>query len=141
MSMAINSRRDVVEAYYSKLFCDPSCKDIEARVRDVVTEDWVCSPGAIGGEGAEGLAKTITFFETFAPDLRYTPQEIFEAEGDRIVVRSELSGTPVKPFMGVAATGKSFKVQAIDVHEFSSDGKIAKTYRVEDWARAISQLR
>lgn len=130
---------DVVKAYYAQLFCQPCAVNLESRVDGIVAKDWECSPEPIGGVGSVGLADTIRFFESFAPDLSYEPQEILEAGNGKIVVRSIVTGTPTKPLMGVQPT-KAFRINAVDIHEVVA-GKIARTFRVEDWARAVNQIK
>ena len=60
-------------------------------------------------------------------------------DGDTFVVRSRATGTPVAPFFGVDGQGRSFDIMTIDIHELE-DGKIVRTYHVEDWAGALQQL-
>ncbi|MGH9577195.1 MAG: ester cyclase, partial [Terriglobales bacterium] len=37
-------------------------------------------------------------------------------DGNRVVVRSEASGTPAGPFFGVPHGGKSSRIMTIDIH-------------------------
>ena len=60
--------------------------------------------------------------------------------GDRVIVRGRASGTPKGPLFGVDGKGKSFTIMSIDIHTIK-DGKIVKTYHVEDWAGALAQLK
>ena len=60
--------------------------------------------------------------------------------GDRIIVRGEVAGTPAgELFAVVPHTGKSFRMMALDLHTVT-DGKIAKTYHLENWLSALGQL-
>jgi predicted ester cyclase len=59
------------------------------------------------------------------PDLKWEIKEVLVA-GDRIIVRGEGSGTPSGTFLGIPASGKNFKIMAIDVHTVE-DGKIKRT--------------
>jgi predicted ester cyclase len=79
----------------------------------------------------QGLHKLI-------PDMMW---EIFDVtvSGDKVIVRGQGSGTPMGPFMGVPASGKSFKIMSIDIHTLK-DGKIAHTHHLEDWVTALGQL-
>ncbi|MCB9329152.1 MAG: ester cyclase [Lewinellaceae bacterium] len=72
------------------------------------------------------------------PDLKWEILEIIPS-GDKVVVRGQGSGTPIGPFMGVPASGKSFKIMSIDIHTLE-DGKITYTHHLEDWAMAMGQL-
>ena len=59
--------------------------------------------------------------------------------GDRVVVRGEATGTPAGAFMGVPHGGRKFTIMSIDVHTIAN-GKIARTYHIEDWMGAARQL-
>ena len=129
--------RAVVEAFYAKLLSDPNAADLDTKVRDVVVEDWESIPTPRGGKGAKGLADTLRFFGSRIPDLKWHPQEILQ-QGNRYVVRSYATGTPTGKFFGVDAKA-GFKIMTIDIHEVQN-GRIVKSYHVEDWARAIRQV-
>lgn len=73
------------------------------------------------------------------PDFRFEIREIL-LSGNRIIVRSQATGAPTEPFMGINAEGRSFAIMTLDVHEVEG-GKIIRTFHVEDWGRASRQLR
>lgn len=128
----------VVEAFYAKLLSAPNAPDLDARVREVVVEDWVSVPTPRGGKGAQGMIDTLKFFGSIIPDLNWAPQEILQ-DGNRYIVRSIATGTPKDKFFGVEPKG-GFEIMTIDIHEVE-DGKIVRSYHVEDWARAIRQVK
>jgi predicted ester cyclase len=68
--------------------------------------------------------------------------EIREAlvAGDRVIVRGEETGTPAGDLFGVPHSGKSYRIMAVDIQTIR-DGKIAKTFHMENWLSAIGQLR
>jgi steroid delta-isomerase-like uncharacterized protein len=76
-----------------------------------------------------------TFKETFSearegfPDLGITIEDVM-AEGDRVTARIVMRGTHRGEFQGIAPTGKSVEVRAIDMFRISN-GKI-----VEHWGHA-----
>jgi predicted ester cyclase len=72
------------------------------------------------------------------PDLKWEIKEVL-VSGNRAIVRGEATGTPAGNFMGTATNGKSFKLMSIDVHTIE-DGKIVRTYHVEDWQGAFREL-
>ena len=73
-----------------------------------------------------------------ADNLKWEIKEVM-VSGNRVVVRGEGSGTPAVTFLGVPVAGKSFQVMSIDVHTIEN-GKIVRSYHIEDWASAIRQL-
>ena len=72
------------------------------------------------------------------PDLKITIQDILQ-DGDKVVVRSEISGTQKAPFMGSPSKNRKLLIQAIDIHEFK-DGKIVRTWHSEDWMTGLHQV-
>ncbi|MCB9624798.1 MAG: ester cyclase [Sandaracinus sp.] len=57
-----------------------------------------------------------------------------------VAVRSSARGTPRGPFLGVEDPGgRRFDVATIDLHAVV-DGKMVRSFHVEDWAAAINQL-
>ena len=60
-------------------------------------------------------------------------------DGNTVIVRSRAAGTLVGPFFGVDGQGRSFDIMTIDIHTVE-DGKIPRSYHVEDWAGALQQL-
>jgi predicted ester cyclase len=71
--------------------------------------------------------------------MKFDIKEILVA-GDRVVVRGEVTGTPAGDLFGVPHPGKSFRIMAIDIQTIR-DGKIARTYHLENWLSALRQLR
>ena len=82
----------------------------------------------------------VDFFWKLIPDLKWEPQDIIN-EGNKLVVRSIVSGTPNGDFMGLPTDGtKSFKIMTIDIHKIE-DGKIVEVHHLEDWGTAMKQLK
>ena len=89
-----------------------------------------------------GVATSIKVVGNFAnsiPDMKFDIKEVLVA-GDRVIVRGEVTGTPAGDLFGVPHTGKSFRMMAIDIQTVK-DGKIAKTFHMENWLSALGQLR
>ena len=64
------------------------------------------------GTGAEGLLKFVRAFRAGFPDLHFAIEDVVTNE-DKVVWRAVGTGTNLGEFMGIPATGKSIKVQAI----------------------------
>ena len=130
---------DVVKAFYTELLSQPTRADLEDATAKVITEKWVSIPTPRGGPDRAGFVKSLQGFGAVIPDLKWEPQEILQ-DGDRYIVRSIATGTPVKPFFGVEPTGKSFEIMSIDIHTVEN-GLITTSYHVEEWKQAIGQLK
>jgi ketosteroid isomerase-like protein len=132
--------RTVIAPWYS-LFNVATRGDVRAIQEQVLTPDYESCSGYSAGEcwGRETSIKVVSNFATSIPDLTFDIKEVLVA-GDRVIVRGEVTGTPAGELFGVPHTGKSFKIMAIDIQTLK-DGKIAKTFHMENWLSALGQLR
>ncbi len=105
----------------------------------LLAEDFV-SYGSVDSKGKAQLIGQLGFFWTLIPDLNWDPKEVL-ISGNKIVVRSEATGTPNGDFMGLPTDGsKSFRIMTIDIHTLEN-GKIKTVHHLEDWGTAMKQLR
>lgn len=104
-----------------------------------VTQDWEDIPLPPGsGRGPESVKPILrAFFEAF-PDVHIAVLDIVHEPG-RAAVRSILTGTHRGPFMGVAPSGREICVSCHDFHELR-EGRIARTWHLEDWFTALTQI-
>jgi len=132
--------RAAIAPWY-QLFNQPVPGDMKALQEQILTADYDSCWGYLPGEcwGREASIKVIGGFARSIPDMKFDIKEILVA-GDRVVVRGEITGTPAGDLFGVPHTGKSFRIMAIDIQTIR-DGKIARTYHLENWLSALRQLR
>ena len=123
--------------FYDALTAAPG-KDVASLVRDATAEDWKSCGGNDRCAGREQVIAAIAGRQEAVPDLRWTIREALVA-GNRVVVRGEAIGTPAGSFLGVPQGAGSFKVMSIDIHTIEQ-GKIVRSYHVEDWLGAVRQL-
>ncbi len=62
------------------------------------------------------------------------------ADGDHVAVYGDWSGTFKKDFMGMKATGKSFKAKDVDIFTFNDAGKITEHRNVQSMGSIWQQL-
>ncbi|MEO1065829.1 MAG: ester cyclase [Pseudomonadota bacterium] len=136
---ALADDKATVQTFYDFL-SNPSSKSHAETFRGNVTADWE-SIGNYSGKNktADALIGQLGGFAKLIPDLTWNVEEMIQS-GDRIIVRGRATGTPSGPFFGVDGKGKGFEIMSIDIHTLE-DGKIEKTYHVEDWAGALNQLK
>jgi ketosteroid isomerase-like protein len=132
--------RTIIAPWYS-LFNVASRGDVKAIQEQVLTADYESCSGYLPGEcwGRDTSIKVVGNFANSIPDMKFEIKEMLVA-GDRVIVRGEVSGMPAGDLFGVPHTGKSFKIMAIDIQTIK-DGKIAKTFHIENWLSALGQLR
>lgn len=127
-----------VTVFYD-LLSNPGSQELVAAFENATAADWE-SQGDYSGanKSREAFVGQMGGFAQLIPDLNWEIRGMHQ-DGDVITVRSRATGTPVAPFFGVDGQGRSFDIMTIDIHELE-DGKIARTYHVEDWAGALQQL-
>lgn len=138
VSAAFADDTATVTTFYELLSSPSDAVQIEA-FRDATSSNWE-SIGNYSGKNKtrDAFLGQVGGFAQLMPDLDWAIQDMHK-DGDTIIVRSRATGTPVAPFFGVDGEGRSFDILTIDIHELE-DGKIVRTYHVEDWATALQQL-
>ncbi len=127
-----------LSAFYEKALTMSSETTPAEALAPVLAPDFV-SRGSVTTETKDELIGRFGFFGQVIPDLKMEIQEVLN-DGDRYVVRSKATGTPLGDFMGVDTDGtKSFEIMAIDIHRVV-DGQIHEVHHLEDWPTAIAQL-
>lgn len=105
----------------------------------ILSDDWQELPNdretAHGPQPAQAGVKML---HTTFPDFRIAIDDIV-SEGNKVVVRSTITGTQMQPFVGLPASGRKIRIQAIDIH-LVEDGRISKTWHSEDWMTGLRQL-
>lgn len=105
----------------------------------VLSDGWIDIPPAPKQPpGPAGAKQILTELTTAFPDLKIAIRDILE-DGNKVIVRSEISGTHRATLMGFPAKNRKMNIQAIDIHEFK-DGKIVRTWHTEDWLTGLHQL-
>ena len=105
----------------------------------ILSETWVDIPPAPSqSPGPAGAKQILAELTSSFPDLKITIQDILQ-DGNKVVVRSEISGTQKAQFLGSPSKNRKLLIQAIDIHEFK-DGKIVRTWHSEDWMTGLHQL-
>ena len=137
-SMTLEQARKQVAPFYEMLN-QPASKDIKALSEQALSPDWKSYDSDSDFKGRDAFVAQVGGFGKLVPDLKWDIKDLM-VDGNRIIVRSEASGTPVAPFLGVPASGRSFRVMTIDIHTIK-DGKAITAHHVEDWTSAMAQLK
>jgi steroid delta-isomerase-like uncharacterized protein len=129
-----DSQKSVVMLWYQAFAKhDPTLLD------KVLSETWVDIPPAPNQPpGPAGAKLILTDLTTAMPDLKIVVLDVLQ-DGNKVTVRSEISGTHKSALMGFPATGRKLTIQAIDIHELKG-GKIVQTWHTEDWLTGLHQL-
>jgi len=133
--------------YYMALNHD---KDFSASdMKELLSDDYVSHPNSAevgaAGPGSEGFFGMLeSKFWKGTPDLHFEPQAVLRVpcvEGVKYLVISSVTGTTDGQFLGLELKSpRSFHIMAVDIHLVKA-GKITESWHVEEWARAIGQLK
>lgn len=137
-SMTTQEAIELVKPFYDFLGGDSTPEQVKPSYHN----DW---RSYYSNTGSRSMDETLGFVSgplaQMVPDLKWEIKEVYITAKNQIIIRGEATGTPVgEQFMGTPIEGgKSFSLMSIDIHELK-DGKISKTYHVEDWLNAIQQV-
>ena len=122
------------------LWYDAFSKKDPALLDRILGKDWVDIPPPAPDQppGPAGARQILAELTTAFPDLDIKIEDVLQ-EGNKVIVRSKISGTQRGPLVGFPATNRKMSIQAIDIHEFK-DGKIVRTWHTEDWMSGLHQL-
>lgn len=137
-STAAADDKETVQKFYD-LLSNPGSEAHVSAFIETSSENWE-SVGDYSGENKtrDAFIGQMGFFDQLIPDLEWEVKAMHQ-DGAFITVRSRATGTPTGPLFGVDGQGRSFDILTIDIHELE-DGKIIRSYHVEDWAGALRQL-
>lgn len=97
--------------------------------------DWM----KMGTDGVSRFQAAIQGYKAGFPDAHFKPM-ITVADGDYVMVYGESSGTFKGNFMGMEATGKSFKFMDTDIVQFNKEGKAIGHWAVQDASVMMQQI-
>ncbi|MEZ4662696.1 MAG: ester cyclase [Caldilineaceae bacterium] len=91
-----------------------------------------------GANGTAAVKQFIGMVRSAFPDVRYTVEDAI-AEGDKVVMRVNISGTHQGDFMGVPATGKEVGWTEMHIARMA-DGKLVEHWFSSDQLALLQQL-
>lgn len=129
------ANKAVVQRFVHELFLKGNLDVVD----ELVADDYVDhTPPPDLPPGKAGLKQLVTMFRTGFPDLAVAEEDLI-AEGDKVLIRQVTTGTHQGEFMGLAATGRTIRVNEMHVVRVV-DGKIAEHWGVEDNLGMMQQL-
>jgi len=127
------------EAKAIKQFYEAFGQNKPEMLDNILAPTWEDLPPNDGQAiGRDAFKPYVAGFHKMFPDLKVVNEDIIDA-GDKVIVRSTLSGTQASSFAGFPSKGKPFTIMAIDIHQFR-DGKVVKTWHVENWLSGLFQM-
>ncbi|WP_245445082.1 ester cyclase [Pseudaminobacter soli (ex Li et al. 2025)] len=105
----------------------------------ILAPSWVDIPSPPDApHGPEAAKAAMAMLVNAFPDFDIKIEDLIQ-DGNKVVVRSTITGTQRQAFAGLPATGRSMRIQAVDIHEIEN-GKIVRTWHTEDWMTGLREL-
>lgn len=103
----------------------------------LMREDYI-QHNPLVGQGSKGFQEFFAAWFKASPDFKYELKQI-ASEGDKVWVYGTYSGTHKGDWLGIPATGKAYKFDAVDIFRVQ-DGKLAEHWDVLDVYGLFKQL-
>jgi steroid delta-isomerase-like uncharacterized protein len=132
--MSENENKQLVRRYYEDVLTKGRLDVLETIARPDYVEH---NPFPGHAQGLDGLRQRVNTLRT-AFNPQFTLEHVI-AEGDKVAVMWTSRGTHVGDWFGMPATGKSFTIQGVDVHQLR-DGRMAEHWDVVDIYSLLIQL-
>ena len=115
--MGVEENKKILQRYFDELHNNGDY----SKSSEILHEDYSGSAGG-GIKGIEGLKQYRNYMHSMSSDMQFNVAEMI-AEGNKIAVFGEWSGTFDGEYLGIPATYKKFTYELATVYEFK-DGKV-----------------
>ncbi len=131
--------KELVKPFYEDLLTANSGADVQKVMRTLLADSFQ-NINTAHTLTKEDFKTHVPGLFQMIPNMKCEVQEMVQ-EGNKVVVRSIISGNPVGNFFGIQCDGsKAFSVMAIDLHTFEGN-QIASVHHLEEWTTAFQQLQ
>lgn len=114
--------------------------DVDAMLKDAAPDAVDYNDGSMPPMKVnDSLKAMLKGFMTAFPDYKMTNVEYF-ADGNKVLVYYECSGTWKADMMGMKATGKEFKSRDVEIFTFNDEGKVTEHRSVQSSAGMFAQV-
>lgn len=109
------------------------------RARDFFTADVAWHGGALGTvSGVDTVVPLLGGFIDALTDIDAAEQDVI-ASGDLVALRLVVSATHTGDLLGVPATDRRIRWDAVDIYRVTDDRRISEQWAFEDLAAILSQ--
>jgi steroid delta-isomerase-like uncharacterized protein len=135
--MSTEQNKQLAQRWYNEVWNSGNMASFDELIAPDFIDHTILPSGPIA-PGREGLRPVITAFRASFPDIHFAAEDMV-AEGDRLAVRLNTTGTDTGGFAGMPPTGKYATVLGIDILRFAN-GQIVEHWGVVDFLGLLTQL-
>lgn len=135
-TLTVDQRIEVPRRFMAEVFNghDPE------RARDFFTSDAVWhGPSIATVTGVDNIVPLLTAFISPLSNIRAEEQDVIASQ-DLVSLRLVVTATQTGDVLGIPATGRDVRWDAVDIYRVTDDGKISEQWAFEDLAAIGSQL-
>ena len=133
---AVDTRVAVARNYIAEVFNGRNPE----HAREFFTADVVWHGGALGTvSGVDNVVPVLNGFIGALENIQAEEQDVI-ATDDLVAMRLVVSATQTGDLLGIPATGRPVRWDAVDIYRVTDDGKISEQWAFEDMAAILSQL-
>ena len=135
-TLTIDQRVEIPRRFVAQVFNGQEPE----RARDFFTADAVWhGPSIATVTGVDSIVGLLGAFIGALSDVKAEEQDII-ASGDLVAMRLVVTATQTGDMLGMPASGRNFRWDAVDIYRINEDGKISEQWAFEDMAAIGSQL-
>jgi len=135
-TLSTDQRIAVARDYVKRVFVG---RNAEAA-RDFFTKDVAWHGGALGTvNGLDNIVPVLAGFVGALENIKSEVQDVIASE-DLVALRLVVTATQTGNLLGIPATGKPVRWDAVDVYRVTDEGKISEQWAFEDLAAIMGQL-
>jgi predicted ester cyclase len=135
-TLTIDQRIEVPRRFLAQVF---NGHDAE-RARDFFTADVVWHGPSIGTvSGVDNIVPLLGAFIGPLSDINAEEQDVIASQ-DLVALRLVVTATQTGDLLGIPASGRDVRWDAVDIYRVNDDGKISEQWAFEDLAAIGSQL-
>ena len=110
--------------------------DVNGVMKNAAPDFRDYGDGSMGSMGLDSSRAMMTEWLGSLSDYKIENEEYY-ADGNKVLVYADYSGSWTKDMMGMKATGKAFKTKDIDIFTLNDEGKITEHRNVQNWGAVM----
>lgn len=134
--MSSDTNKAIVKRYLEEVWNNGHLDLLEEFFADDIVEHGI--ERLPGMSGRESLTAIIGGLRAAVPDINVTVEDLL-AEGDKVVVRSSVTGTHQGELLGVPGTGKFIRINNIGILRLA-EARIVEIWNLNDTLGLMQQI-
>lgn len=134
--MSLDENKDIIRRYAAEVWNSGNAEAIDT----FIAADYVRHDAGIPMQirGPDGIRQLFAVYRTGFPDINFSA-DLMMAEGDKVAVVWQMTGTHKGELMGIPATGKPVAIKATEIYRLAG-GKIAEQWVAVDNLGMMQQI-